>query len=1167
MRQSVRIRWVLGVLLVSLQFLQGQGITWRSDTLKYVPGDTLTVREGFMAPFSEVIKWNEVQIDSSRYAVNYQLGKVWIRPPFPAAGRVVVNYRYFQRQPRASVFLRRFKVTRDTTREAEVVDVFLEDDAGVPSWLEDGSRINKTGSISRGITVGNNQGLTVNSGLRLQMEGDLGGGLKIVGALTDENIPLQPEGTTQQLSDLDRIFVKLIKDPYSITLGDFEVTRKGSRFANLYRNVQGLQFAYQNKETQAAISGAVAKGKFHTNSIQGIEGVSGPYRLEGRNGERFFIVLAGSEVVYLNGKRMVRGENQDYVINYNTAELFFTPRNVITSVTRIVVDFEYTDQNFSRSLVVGQGSHQLLDGKLRLQASYARDADNPNAPFGNEEIFGLVRDSLALVGDANGQATTSGIAEVGYNPDELRYERGDTVIGTRAYERYMVSDNPELAVYSIFFSLVGQGQGNYVRDQSGSNQNVFRWVAPDSLTGQPRGDYAPIRSWVLPRLLQVADIQAQYQIGEHLEAFSESAISIDDRNRLSALGDEDNQDVAQLTGIRLKRLSLGDSLKLDWEVSHQYIGERYTNLDRIYRAEYNRVWDLSGVDQRANEHIGSSKVRLNYRDNLQLEAETGLRNIGEGRNAIRQAYTLRSQLPKMLQGEYTLTHIQNRDDSLGRRTRWLRQEGDIFVPIGKNLRLGTELWLEDRDEWQTDSTTEGSFAFTDVTPYLRTVEGRKFQLDASWNYRQEQAFRNGQEREKLRAWTAFSRMTYQPSSILRLQQTTSFRHVEVPDSLFITPQLQRARILNTNWQGRLQPKKRFFLVNLLYELTTEQLARREVRFVEVNPGQGQYVWLDSLFNNDGQQQVNEFEIALNPLVANYIRVVQPTQELFPTNRLGLSGNVRFDFQRLIGRDQGQWWQKAVRALGSNTTFRLVQNKPRTNEFSDFLVSLGGIFSDSSILDANTNFRQDFTFFQNNPKGDFRFSYQENQNLQFLATGDELRRFWFWAAAQRFNLSSSKSIEAETRIGQKRTEADNFDTRNFFIQFLELNPQVNIQFNRKFRLSTGYEFIRRNNSDINGEQNARVLIHKWVTDAKLTLKGRNNVFTKFELITMDQDGTAGFSADYELQEGFRPGLNGIWQAFITYYILKNIELNVTYDGRASPDIPVIHTGRLQVRAFF
>lgn len=1162
-RQTRHILLSVGVLcsLVTSGGLQAQGSRMATDTLMISgPQDTFLLSHQFLVPGSEFLTNAEQDIlDSLSYFLDPTGGAFIIEGIWPE-GIYFVTYRYFEPPPRQRIQIRALPADTFSYRPDQIfyVDDPTEPGSGV-FWETD--KIRKSGSLTRGITVGNNRNLSLNSGLRLQLEGDLGDGLKIVGAISDDNIPIQPDGTTQQLSDFDRIFIRLSKKEYNATIGDYEIEQKGTRFANLYRNVQGLQVGWGNDLTKVMVSGAVAKGKFHTNSFDGIDGVSGPYRLTGQNGERFFIVLAGSERVYLNGKLMERGENLDYIINYNTAEIIFTSKHVITNITRIVVDFEYNDQFYNRSLIVSTVDQRTKNDKLRVRFSYARDADNQNAPFSNDQAYALARDTLSQVGDESGSVTTPGIFLVGWDQDEVRYEPVDTLINAESIRYYRYSRDSLKALYTIFFSFVGEGNGNYDQDQSGINANVFTWVAPDA-NGNPQGSYAPVRSWVLPKLLQVADTRVDWNINKYLQFSNETAVSSNDQNRLSSLGDEDNTGLAQRATLRLTQLPLGDTLLLDAQVSHQYIGLTYQNLDRIYQAEYDRIWDLDSDEERRDETIVETETKLTYPGKGALEVAAGVRSVGPGRLSNRQVITLESQQRKFLQGRYTLTRIAREETNI-RSSEWLRQEGDFYFPAGK-WRPGVTIWIEDKAINRSGSE-EGSFSFTDIKPYL-IRQGPKFSFETSFNFRKDNEFLGDQIREKSLASTSFLRVSYKPSSAFQFRQTTAYRRLDVLDSLFSTTGLKDSRTLNTNWQLGISPKERWVIANVVYEVTAEQLAKQEIRYLQVNPGQGQYVWLDSLFNNDGIQDIGEFQLATNPLVADFIRIVVPSRDLSPTTRLSLSGNMRWDFKKLIDPSD-IWWKQSIRQLRLNTTLRMTQNQSRGADFDAYLIRFGPLDADSSLLNANYSLRQDLTIFQNSPKGDLRFAWLDNQSLLFLTTGQEQRVTRYIGFAQRLNLNESRSIENDLRIGRRELSAENFPERNYEIPYIQINPKFNVQWNRKIRVTAGYTYKDSRNLLETGEVNSRVIQHRIGLDSRFNLGQRNNIFAKAELVRLTQVGIPPAAAAFEMKEGLEEGINGIWQAFFTWYVLQNVEFSITYDGRASAGTPVIHTGRVQIRAFF
>jgi hypothetical protein len=90
--------------------------------------------------------------------------------------------------------------------------------------------IQKTGSITRGISFGNRQDVFVNSSLNLQMEGQLSETVNLRAVISDRNVPFQPEGNTQQLQDFDNIYIQLYNNDWSLTAGDVVLKNGASNF-------------------------------------------------------------------------------------------------------------------------------------------------------------------------------------------------------------------------------------------------------------------------------------------------------------------------------------------------------------------------------------------------------------------------------------------------------------------------------------------------------------------------------------------------------------------------------------------------------------------------------------------------------------------------------------------------------------------------------------------------------------------------------------------------------------------------------------------------------------------------------------------------------------------------------------------------------------------------
>ncbi|MFH1862089.1 MAG: hypothetical protein ABH878_04675, partial [bacterium] len=520
------------------------------------------------------------------YTLDYVRGVIQFKSTLALTDTVVVSYQVFPFTLRTSYYhpIRTIHPDRLESGDSTSVPPLVADQP----FFDTGS-LRKSGTLIRGITIGSNRDLSVESGLNLQVEGRLGRDVDVLALLSDQNTPIQPEGNTATLQEIDKVLIRVQSTHFDATLGDYELQFAGSRFANYYRKLQGARLDGRAVDDRFTLSGAVSKGQYQTNYFLGTEGNQGPYSLWDQEGRTGILVLAGTERVWLDGQLLVRGENNDYTIDYGIGELTFTPRRLISSDSRITVDFQYSSEAFGRDLYAVQGEAKFLSEKVALRTTLISESDARNNPL----AFVLTDSSRAVLAGSGDNPAAAQILQV----DSVALGQGDYIYqevswGGQTYQTYycvrLDSSIADSGYLNVAFSYVGPEQGDYAREASALGF-YYAWVGPNE------GDYAPVLRLSLPERRRLADLEVWADPTATTQIKAEAALSEWDRNTFSEQDDGDNVGAAWSVDGNWKSRPVknpSEFAPLVLNVHAREIENRFAELDRLQEVEYARQWDL-----------------------------------------------------------------------------------------------------------------------------------------------------------------------------------------------------------------------------------------------------------------------------------------------------------------------------------------------------------------------------------------------------------------------------------------------------------------------------------------------------------------------------------------------------------------------------------------------
>ena len=770
-----------------------------------------------------------------------------------------------------------------------------------------------------------------------------------------------------------------------------------------------------------------------------------------------------------------------------------------------------------------------------------------------------------------------------FDPARVQYRTVDTLVCGLPVQILVYSTRPDSARYAARFTEVTQGQGNYVLALTAANGRVYRWVAPDPLTCRPSGNFEPVVRLIAPESRQLYTLGGDFQVLKGGSVQAELGLSNRDLNRFSPLGNSDNLGAAGFLGFRQK-IPLGNE-KNGWQAgisaNYEYTARTFLPLNPYRPAEFIRDWNSSGSLDTVAEQIARGGISLKKKNWGESRYEFG----SFQRQGVYEGYRHFGQL-RLQQRGYELLGELNflQTDGRTESTRFARPKLDFsktFFKSDSTLRkalIKTGVYFEreknERNTTGADTLNRASFWYDLLRLYFQTPENQSaWQLGGFLSRRNDFApngsfFKQNTEANELNLNGKWQKANVKATTNQQINWNFTYRTLRV-----LAPELTTEKPLET-YLGRvdytLAAWRNALNFTTGYELGSGQSPKLEFNYLSVNPGEGQYTWVDR--NRDSILQVDEMEVAVFQDQASYIRVAVSTPDYIRTNNVLLNQNLRLD-PRIVWGSARKGWRRILSRFSTQSTLQINRRTYAGAEdispWNPFQFNI----ADTALVTVAATVRNILFVNRANPAWDASLAQGDNRSQVALTTGFEQRRARDWTLHGRVNLSQRWSAEADLLRAEKSTDNQAFDNRDFDIKTWEAGPKLTWLPNRTFRIASNVKW-KNSQNEIGAMENAAQINWNteltWNPQAKQNVQGfraATSLRAKITLANIRYSGQANTSVAFTMLEGLQDGKNYLWSLNLDRQLSKTVQMSLNYEGRKTGDNRVVHVGRAQVRAVF
>lgn len=1004
-----------------------------------------------------------------------------------------------------------------------------------------------SGSITRGVTIGNNQNTVLNSNLDLQITGKLSEKVSLRASLQDSNIPLQDGGYSQRLDQFDNIFMEIFSNNWNIRAGDLFLENHSSQFLNFNKKVQGLSanfdFGTAKNKTTIFTSVALVRGQYAKSNFTGVEGSQGPYKLKGQNGELYVLVISGSERVYVNGILLERGENKDYTIDYNAGEITFTSLFTITSEMRIAIEYQYSDRNYTRFVTYAGATHK--NDKWSFGSYIYSENDIKNQPL-QQNLTKEQAQILINAGDNQELMSAPSAYPDSYSDNKVLY-RKTVMNGTEVFE---YSNNTQEELFNVRFSLVGSNKGNYTLKNNASISRIYEYIAP--INTVPQGNYAPTVQLVAPTKIQVATFLGKYSPSEKTAIDFEIGISNNDLNIFSTIDDSNNQGIS--AKINTKQRLFSKKWLVDAFANYQFTQKEFKTVERLYTIEFDRDWNL-GTTAVGNQSLLVSGLNFNLNPTsktnnsgvlkYQFEKLDFSESFSGNRHVLNGYYNLK-KWSFQNQGSYL------KSDGILAFSNFIRNQSQVRYHFDKNW-VGASQRFEDNQEKNksTNHFSNLSQRFSEYGLFAGRGDSTKVFVELGLLKRTNDSIQNGLLQRVNTSQTYYfkSKLIQTPKSDLSVY--ANYRVLDFVDS---------SKKNEPSLNSRIVYNDRFF--NQLiqgtsaYETNSGTLPQQEFTYLEVPTGHGVYTWND--YNANGIQELQEFEVAPFIDQAKYIRVYLPNRVYIKTHQ------TKFSQSLILNPNQ---WQnengfKKFSSFFYNQTSFIIDRKTK-NEGGNFELNPFNS-SKENVLGLSSSFRNSLFYNRGKQKHSVTYSFLENKTKNLLSIGSQESKNSSHQLQYSHLYRNSWLFGASAKTIQTAIISENFPEKNYTLSGYQLAPKISYLFSKNTSWDIFYELQNKENQIGNLEsliQNRFGTSFSYAGEKKITLNGEISFYqNKF-------NGNEFSAVGFQMLEGLQTGQNITWRLLLQKNITQFLDINFNYQGRKSETSKAIHNGNVQLRAYF